>query len=334
MLTESEFNSYYNSQILPELVEFERYRKSQLFEYRVWLITRYLCLSILLIITFLYLGYLSHNSHLSHVFVERILANDIRIFLLINLVIVFIAIFSKNKMKELGLNFSYASKYELFGKIVSAYHSFRYFPLSGIDAQTVISSKLFSGFNKLESEDYIQGTYKKLDIKLSEVELINSVQYQKLNDNQLVTITEDTTVFKGLFIITSVNKSFSSETYVVPNTWLKFFNSLPHYLNRVVLEDPDFETAFDVYSNDQIEARYLLTPSFMERLVEVNKNYKIRCYFINKQMLMAIELNEEFLPLLELSKPISYETIKQVYNQFNIIFNIIDALKLDMNIGL
>ena len=33
------------------------------------------------------------------------------------------------------------------------------------------------------------------------------------------------------------------------------------------LENPDFEKTFDVYSTDQIEARYLLSPSMMERLL-------------------------------------------------------------------
>ena len=31
------------------------------------------------------------------------------------------------------------------------------------------------------------------------------------------------------------------------------------------LEDPEFERHYEVYSNDQIEARALLTPAFMER---------------------------------------------------------------------
>lgn len=334
MLTESAFISYYNSQILPELIQFENHRKSQIFEYRIWQVTRYLCLSLLIIMAILFLSYLSHHSSLGTLFIERVIANDIRIFLLVNIIAIFIAIFSKGKMSELILNFSYASKYQLFGKIVNAYQNFRYYPLSGIDSKTIYNSNLFSRFNTLKSEDYIQGIYKNLEIKLSEIELINSIQYEELKDNRYVTITENTTIFKGLFIIASANKTFSSETYIVPNTWLKFLNSLPHYLNRVVLEDPNFEKEFDVYGNDQIEARYLLTPSFMERLLQVNKLYKIRCCFVDKQILMAIELKNDFFPSLKLNQPLTFEVIKQVYDQFNMVFSIIEDLKLEMNIGL
>lgn len=334
MLTESAFIAYYKEKIYPELVQFEKYRQTQFFEYRTWQIIRYVCLAILILITFLFLAYLAHNSYLSNVFINQIINNDSRIFLLINVIIIFIAIYSKTKMAELSSKFDYASKYQLYEKIVKAYKDFSYYPLSGIDSRVISDSNLFKSFNDFVSEDYIQGKYNNLEIKLSEIELINLSQREELKGNEYVTITESTTVFQGLFIITSMNKAFSATTYVLPNSWLKFLNPLPHYLNRVVLEDPNFEKAFDVYSDNQIEARYLLTPSFMERLQKVNNQYNIRCCFVDNQMLMAIELNHDFFPSLTLIKPITYESIKQIYDQLNIIFLIIDDLKLDMNIRL
>lgn len=333
-ITQSSFNSYYNSQILPELIQFEKYRKSELYDYRVWQISRYLCLTIFAIIVLLFLAYLFHVPHLSHIFIHRLISEDMRIFLSMIIVIVSIAMLSKNRMNSLALKFSYASKYQLFRKIVEAYQTFHYYPLSGIDYNTIYSSNLFSNFNELKSEDFIQGIYKNLEIKLSEIELINTKQHQEIRGNEYITINQKTTIFKGLFIITSVNKSFSSTTYILPNSWLKFLNHLPHYLNRVVLEDPKFENEFDVYSNNQIEARYLLTPSFMERLLRIDKKYQIRCCFLNKQMLIAIKLKDSFFPSLQLTEPLSYEVIKQIHDQFNIIFSIIDDLKLDINIGL
>lgn len=49
--------------------------------------------------------------------------------------------------------------------------------------------------------------------------------------------------------------------------------------NRVKLENIEFEKEFDVYCEDQIESRKLLTPSFMYRLVDfVNKISRERTY--------------------------------------------------------
>lgn len=40
---------------------------------------------------------------------------------------------------------------------------------------------------------------------------------------------------------------------------------------RVRLDNPDFEKVFEVFSSNQISARYLLTPAFMERLLELRR---------------------------------------------------------------
>lgn len=54
---------------------------------------------------------------------------------------------------------------------------------------------------------------------------------------------------------------------------------------RVKLENIEFEKEFDVYCDDQIESRKLLTPSFMYRLVDyvnkISRNRVYEMYFVN-----------------------------------------------------
>jgi hypothetical protein len=45
--------------------------------------------------------------------------------------------------------------------------------------------------------------------------------------------------------------------------------------SRVKLEDPEFEAAYQVWSTDQIAARALLTPAFMERLLALARSSHI-----------------------------------------------------------
>ena len=65
----------------------------------------------------------------------------------------------------------------------------------------------------------------------------------------------------------AMNKTFKGTTIIKRDRGkvANFFRSKMSGLESVKLEDPKFEKLFDVYGNDQIEARYLLTPSFMER---------------------------------------------------------------------
>jgi hypothetical protein len=70
-------------------------------------------------------------------------------------------------------------------------------------------------------------------------------------------------------------------------------------LKKVSLEDPVFEKAFEVYSNDQVESRYLLHPMFMQRLVDLEtafKGKKLRCGFDQGDLMIAIEGGNKFEP--------------------------------------
>ena len=109
---------------------------------------------------------------------------------------------------------------------------------------------------------------------------------------------------------------------------------------RVQLEDVEFEKVFEVYSEDQIEGRYLLTPSFMNRLLEYKnkKRYGIEFFFSNRlnsqeNTFMFIHNNKDNFELSifkKIEKDSFYNLIKEIYDALEII----DALKLEQNIGL
>ena len=56
------------------------------------------------------------------------------------------------------------------------------------------------------------------------------------------------------------------------------------------LEDPAFEKLFAVYATDQVEARYLLSPSLMERLVASRQKLdaKVQAAFMDDHVILAI----------------------------------------------
>ena len=75
---------------------------------------------------------------------------------------------------------------------------------------------------------------------------------------------------------------------------LNFFKKLGQMgkTQRVKLEGPVFEKAFEVYSTDQVEARFILTPDFMERLIGLERTFKgrqVRCAFSGGCMYLCCE---------------------------------------------
>ena len=106
------------------------------------------------------------------------------------------------------------------------------------------------------------------------------------------------TAFRGQLIRVEFPKKFQGVTIVRRDAGI--FNILQRWttsLQRVGLGDGRLEKAFEVYSNDQVEARYLIHPVFMERLLTLETQFKgkrLRCAFENGELLIAVEGGDKF----------------------------------------
>lgn len=108
--------------------------------------------------------------------------------------------------------------------------------------------------------------------------------------------------------------------------------------NKVALENSKFMKKFDVYSSDQIEARYLISPAFMERFYNFKTIFnakKIKCSFYDSSLMIAISTNKNLFEIGSLFKSIKdKDCIKQFFMELEIIYNMIDYFKLDEKTGL
>ena len=109
-------------------------------------------------------------------------------------------------------------------------------------------------------------------------------------------------------------------------------------LQQVNLEDVKFEKEYNVYSNDQIEARYVLTTAFMERFKNIQLAFrasKIEASISEQGILLAISTNRDLFKIGKLWRPVAdYEQIKTMMEEFASILELIDTLKLEQNIGM
>lgn len=152
-------------------------------------------------------------------------------------------------------------------------------------------------------------------------------------------------VFCGQYFVARFNKKFSTPVFIKARTGFKgnfTDNSIGAYLanggSKVVLEDPEFMKMFDVYSDDQIEARYILTPSLMERIKELAKRTKGKYYiaFTNNKISVA---NNSRTDNFEMGWGFnkSYtkndnEVIVNFYSDLVDQFSLIDELRLNVKI--
>ena len=114
------------------------------------------------------------------------------------------------------------------------------------------------------------------------------------------------TVFEGQVLTIGFNRQFTSTTLLEPNAQRrKFFigaekeqvtiGGVP--LERVDMTNPQFEERFTLWSNDQVEARYLVHPEYLERLLAVEQAFAgedIRALFQNGQLLVTLKTGDLF----------------------------------------
>lgn len=68
-------------------------------------------------------------------------------------------------------------------------------------------------------------------------------------------------------------------------------------LERVKMVDPKFEDDFTIWSTDQVEARYLVHPAYVERLIAIEQRFrgqKLRALFHGGNVVIALEARNQF----------------------------------------
>ncbi|MFN3813666.1 MAG: DUF3137 domain-containing protein [Aquificaceae bacterium] len=152
------------------------------------------------------------------------------------------------------------------------------------------------------------------------------------SQGRLITRTVWITVFKGVVFMADFNKSFKSKVLVVPNS-VKVSGGL----KRMKMEDPEFEKYFDVYGEDQVETRYILSTSLMERITRLLQKLReqgagsMRLSFVDSQLFIAIELGLSFLKI-PIFRKVSYKHLLDYYEGLKLLYDIVEELNLNTRI--
>lgn len=204
----------------------------------------------------------------------------------------------------------------------------RYQPEQGISEQIFIKSGLFSTPpDRYHSEDLISGQIDKTVFLCSE---IVAEEKRVTHDNKGHTHTHWVDIFHGFFFVADFQKDFQGQTLVFRNTWIK----LRPGRQRVKLENSEFEKSFDVYSTDQVEARYLLTPRMMEQLLTLDRKFpgKITVSFYNSNVIIAIPDSRNHFETNIWKSQLHNTDIQQEFQTLVTLLSIVNDLNLNLRI--
>ncbi|GJD23743.1 hypothetical protein RIVM261_086990 [Rivularia sp. IAM M-261] len=163
---------------------------------------------------------------------------------------------------------------------------------------------------------------KNIDYKRFKIEIINNQSYHK-------------NIFKGLFFGAKFNKYTKVTTIIQPKGLKTDINSISHGNKELIkLEDPEFSQYFTVYSEDQVEARYILSTNLMEKLVNFKKKVGKNVYvsFLENMIYIAVEYpNGLFEPNLYKSM-LSFGPLREYFEAIQLMLGIVEDLNLDRKI--
>lgn len=288
----SEFDNLYRNEIAPILRKHEKYRKSTVAR----LISMFVLSVILFLIAFSIFPLIIYFNITDNVLVAMLLSS---IFLFVLLGI--IAILNVNELKK---GYIVALKSECFSDILKFFGDVSWSHNAGvISAEELDASGLFADYNKRVTDDEFEGTYKGVNYRICETNLLLEQKYGRYSGC--------TSIFKGVVFSFDLNKTLKHRTIVSSkwdltqeNTqvlylfpflypifcavilylgtrflWLAFVvafclvalvcflkkKAKEKDLHKVPLESTDFTKKFNVFSSDPIEARCMVTHVFMEK---------------------------------------------------------------------
>ncbi len=112
------------------------------------------------------------------------------------------------------------------------------------------------------------------------------------------------TVFRGVLLTVGFARDFHGSTLIErEGNHLTLFGLRDSItiegakLERVKMVDPRFEDDFTIWSTDQVEARYLVHPAYVERLISIEQGFsgqKIRGLFHGGHLVIALEARDQF----------------------------------------
>ncbi len=184
-------------------------------------------------------------------------------------------------------------------------------------------TEVLGSFSRLHIEDLFKGEHDNLPFYMFQSRVVRGHGKHQ----------ED--IFNGIVFIAQSHKKFEKITVIKNDTGI--LNSLNSgQLVQVKLEDVEFEKEFEVYGQDQVEARYLLTTAFMDRLLTYSKTKqrKIKAAFYDGRIIFFISIGGDPFEVPVFDDLIKAEHYMNVTEEVYNILDIVDALKLAQNIGL
>ncbi len=210
----------------------------------------------------------------------------------------------------------------------------RYAPNAAVPQALFQFSHLFEQrIDRYRGNDLVRGAIDGITLQFSDIHAEHRSRDSKGR-------TQWSTIFQGLFIVADFNKHFKGRTLVLPDLAENLFGSYiggmlqSHNFSKdqlIKMDDPAFEKAFVVYGSDQIEARYILTHTMMERLLKLRKETRSNIFisFNGEKIMIAVDYPNDLFEPAVFHSLLSVEQAMDYIRTLRSSIGVVEELKLN-----
>ena len=206
----------------------------------------------------------------------------------------------------------------------------KYEPSNGIEERVLEGTDMINTGDRFSSNDYVSGKYKNINVICSAVEI---EEKHETTDDEGNKKTTWETIFKGKWMIFDFNKSFKANLQICQKGFGDEILNNGLY-NNIKMEDQEFNNMFWINAQNDHEAFYILTPSFMEKIKKLSNTIDgtlLLCFVNNKLHVGLHNYDDSFEP--DLYKEIDEEKItSEISKDIKQITDFVDELDLDNNL--
>lgn len=251
------------------------------------------------------------------------------LFFVILIPYVIIAIVVSSSTTNEAIKYKKAYKGYFVGQqLAKVFSDLKYNRDAGLDRQILTDNSMIHAGDRYSSNDLTTGKYK--DVGFIQADVHIEKEYKDSDGD-----TQYRTIFRGRYLVFEFPKKFSSRMMLTHDGAPK--NEInPKDKNKILkhmeTESVEFNKAFLVYAEDEVEALYILTPDFMERVQELGRSHNdtVSIYFADNKMIVGINDGGDAFEPPSPEKPIDEEVeLAKVGQEINLVIHIIDNLKLN-----
>lgn len=174
-------------------------------------------------------------------------------------------------------------------EILKFFGDLKYEDSAGSVSEEVLEeSGLFPYFTGVDFTDCITGKHNDKNLKFMEIDLKVRQNNRGHSRHNYVSI------FRGKIIILELEQNLKGKTIIKPKLPNDKKSTDENGFKKIGIQDTEFENIFEIFSNDEKEAKRLLTKDFTQNFLNINNLYKeeaMECSFFQNKLMILLSLD-------------------------------------------